>query len=61
MKRQKDTTLEDAPTSSEDAQRATGEQWRNSSSKNEVAEPKQKRPSAVDVSDGEKSDAMKPS
>ena len=49
------------PTSSEDVQHATGEQWRNSSSKNVVAEPKQKRHSAVDVSGGEKSYAIKPS
>ena len=48
------------PTSSEDVQHATGEQWRNSSSKNEVAEPKQKGHSAADVSGGEKSDAIKP-
>ena len=37
------------------AQYATGEEWRNSSRKNEEAEPKQKQHSAVDVTgDGSK-------
>ena len=35
------------------AQYATGEEWRNSSRKNEEAEPKQKQHPVVDVSDGE--------
>ena len=34
-------------------QYATGEEWRNSSRKNEKAEPKQKQCSVVDVSGGE--------
>lgn len=35
------------------AQYATGEEWRNSSRRNEEAEPKQKQHPAVDVSGGE--------
>ena len=35
------------------AQYATGEEWRNSSRRNEEAEPKQKQCPAVDMSDGE--------
>ena len=55
MKRQKDMTPEDKPTRSS-AQYATGEEQRaitNNSSKNEVAGPKQKQSSVVDVSGGE--------
>ena len=53
IKRQKDMTPEDESPRSEGVQYATGEKWRaitNSSSKNEVAGPKLKRCSAVDVS-----------
>ena len=53
MKRQKDRTLKDELPRSVDAQYATGDQWRNSSRKNEEMEPKQKQHPAVDVtSDG---------
>ena len=47
MKRQKDITLEDELSRSVGAQRATGEEWRNSSKKNEETEPK--RHTIVDV------------
>ena len=40
MKRQKDTTLKDELPRSVGAQYATEEEWRNSSRKNEEAEPK---------------------
>ena len=53
MKRQKDMTLNDEPPRSVGAQNATGEEQRNSSRKNEEAEPKWKRYSVVDVSGGE--------
>ena len=49
MKRQKHMTLKDEPLMS-GVQYATGEDWRNSSRKNEKAEPKQERHPAVDVS-----------
>ena len=49
MKRQKDVTLEDEPLRSENAQYATGEEWRNNSRKNEEADPKQKQCPVVDV------------
>ena len=49
MKRQKDVTLEDEPLRSENAQYATGEEWRNNSRKNEETEPKQKQYPVVDV------------
>ena len=42
MKRQKDRTLKDELPRSVGAQYATGDQWRNSSRKNEEMEPKQK-------------------
>ena len=42
MKRQKDMTLKDELPRSVGAQYATGEEWRNSSRKNEEAEPKEK-------------------
>jgi len=42
MKSQKDMTPEDEPSGSEGIQYATGEEWRNSSRKNEEAGPKQK-------------------
>jgi len=40
MKRQKDMTLKDKLARSVGAQYATGEEWRNSSRKNEETEPK---------------------
>ena len=49
MKRQKDTTLKDELTKSVGAQYITGEEWANSSRKNEGMEPKQKQYSLVDV------------
>ena len=55
MKRQKDRTLKDELPRSVGAQYATGDQWRNSSEKNEEAEPKQKQGPVVDVTgDGSK-------
>ena len=48
-KRQKDRTLEDELPRSVGAQYATGDPWRNNSSKNEETEPKQKQYSVVDV------------
>ena len=53
MKRQKDMTLEDEPPGSEGVQYATGEEWGNSSKKNGVTGPKQKRCWVVDVFVGE--------
>ena len=56
MKMQKDMTPEDELCRSEGFQYATGEEWRaitNSSRKNEMAGPKQKQYSAVDVSGSE--------
>ena len=53
MKRQKDRTLKDELPRSVGAQYATGEEWRNSSRKNEEAEPKCKDHPGVDVSGGE--------
>ena len=49
MKRQKDKTLKDEFPRLVGAQYATGEQWRNSSRKNEEAEPKLKQCLVVDV------------
>ena len=49
MKRQKDMILKDELPRSERAQYATGEEWRNSSRKNEEMEPKQKQQILVDV------------
>ena len=55
MKRQKDRTLKDELSRSEDAQYATGDQWRNNSRKNEETEPKQKQHPVGDVTgDGSK-------
>ena len=51
MKRQKHMTLKDEPPMS-GVQYATGEDWRNSSRKNEEAEPKQKQYPAVDGTGG---------
>ena len=52
-KDKKDLILKDEPSGSVGVQYATGEEWRNSSRKNEEAEPKQKWCPAVDVSGGE--------
>ena len=49
MKRQKDRTLKDELPRSVGVQYATGDQWRNNSTKNEGMEPKQKQHSVVDV------------
>ena len=55
MKRQNDRILKEEPPRSVSAQYATGDQWRNSSRKNEGMEPKQKQHPAVDViGDGSK-------
>ena len=53
MKRQKDTTLKDEPPRSVSVQYTTGQEQRNSSTKIEEGEPKQKRHPVVDVSGGE--------
>ena len=53
MKRQKDMTLKNELPRSVGAQYAIGEEWRNSSRKNEEAGPKQKQRSVVNVSGGE--------
>ena len=53
MKWQKYMTLKDEFPRSLGAQYATGEEWRNSSKRNEEAEPKQKQCPVVDVSGGE--------
>ena len=49
MKRQKDMTLKGELSRLIVTQYATGEEWRNSSGKNEETEPKQKQHLAVDV------------
>ena len=55
MKRQKDMILKDELPRSVGAQYATGEEWRNSSGKNEETEPRQKQCLVVDVTgDGSK-------
>ena len=55
MKRQNDMTLNDELLRSVETQYATGEEWRNTSEKNEEAEPKQKQHPGVDVTgDGRK-------
>ena len=60
MKRQKYTTVKDALPRSVGAQHATREEWRNTSRKNEVKEPKQKHHPVVDVTgDGSKVNAVK--
>ena len=48
MKRQKDRTLKDEFPRSVGAQYATGDQWRNTSRKNEGMQPKQKQHPVVD-------------
>ena len=60
MKKQKDRTLKDELPRSVGAQYATGEQWRNSSKKNEETEPKHKQHPVVDVNgDGVKARCCK--
>ena len=55
MKRQTEMSLKDELLMLVGAQYATGEKWRNSSRKNEEAEPKQKQSPVVDVAgDGSK-------
>ena len=55
MKRQNDRTLKDEIPRLVGAQYATGDQWRNSSRKNEETEPKQKQPPVVELpGDGSK-------
>ena len=55
MKRQKGMTLRDELPRSVGAQYATRQEWRNSSRKNEDAEPKQKQHPVMDVTgDGSK-------
>ena len=49
MKKQKDRTLKDELSRSVGAQYATGDQWKNSSRKNEEMKPKQKQRPTVDV------------
>ena len=49
MKRQKDMTLKDKLLWLVGAQYTTGEEWRNSSRKNEETEPKQNQHPVVDV------------
>ena len=53
MKRQKDMILKDELPRLAGAQYATGEEWRNSSRRNEAAEPMEKQHPGVDVSGGE--------
>ena len=52
-KRQNDRILKEELTRSVSAQYATGEEWRNSSRKNEEAKPKQKQCPVVHMSGGE--------
>ena len=52
MKRQKNATLKDELPRSVGAQYATGEEGRNSSRKNEEAEPKWKQHTVMDVTGG---------
>ena len=49
MKRQNDKILKEELPRSVGAQYATGDQWRNNSTKNEETEPKQKQHPVVDV------------
>ena len=53
MKTQNDMTLKDELPRSVGAEYATGEEWRNSSRRNEEVEPKQKQRPVVAVSGGE--------
>ena len=57
MKRQTDRILKEKLLRSVGAQYATGDQWRNNSTKNEGMEPKQKVYPAVDVT-GDKSNVQ---
>ena len=50
-KRQKDRTLKDELPRLVDAKYATGEEWKNSTRKNEETEPKRKQCPVVDVTD----------
>ena len=61
MKRQKDRILKAELPRSVGAQHTTGEEWRNSSGKNEEVEPKQKKNTQLWMSliMGVKSDAVK--
>ena len=60
MKRQKDRTLKDELPRLVGVQYATGEEWRNSSRKNEEVKPKQKQHPVVDVTaDGSKVRSVK--
>ena len=54
MKKQKYMTLKDEARRAVGVQYATGEKWRNSSRRNEGAEPKQEQCLVLDVSSGEK-------
>ena len=49
MKRQNDRIQKEELPRSEDAQYATGDEWRNNSRKNEGMEPKKQRSPVVDV------------
>ena len=53
MKRQKEKTMKDEFPRSVGAQYDTGDQWRNSSRKNEEMEPKQKQHIFVDMTGDE--------
>ena len=53
MKRQKDRTLKDELPRSVGTQYTTGEEWRNSSRRNEESEPKRKQIPVVNVYGGE--------
>ena len=53
MKRQKDMTLKDELSRSVGSQYVTGEERKNTSRRNDKAEPNQKQCSVVDVSGGE--------
>ena len=53
MKRQTNMTLKDELSRSVGALYATGEEWRNSSRRNEEVEPKQKQCPVVEMSGGE--------
>ena len=52
MKRQNDRILKEELPRSVGALYATGDQWRNNSTKNEEMEPKQKQHPVVDVNGG---------
>ena len=57
MKRQNDRILKEEFSRSVGAQYATGDQWRNNSTKNEGMEPKQKQHPVVDLT-GDRSKSM---